>query len=96
MFAASARHTTAETPEIQRSPAMTIIHRIATESGITVSDMLSPSKRRKFLVPRNRAIVEVAETCRLSGERLSLGTLGRLFKRDHTTVLHALQKAGLR
>lgn len=72
--------------EIQR-----VIDRIALEHNVTPFDIVSPSRTRRIVKARDQAIYEVA--CRWPW--LSLPKLGRIFgNRDHTTILHALNKLG--
>lgn len=61
-----------------------IIAATAEASGLTAKDLLGPSKAHVVSHPRQVAMV----LCRqITGA--SLPTIGRMFKRHHTTVLHA-------
>jgi chromosomal replication initiator protein len=70
--------------------AMDIIAGIAAEYGFTVSEITGPSRTRDVVMVRQLAMVEV----RKRKPALSLPQIGRLFNRDHTTVLYALRKLG--
>jgi chromosomal replication initiation ATPase DnaA len=60
---------------------------IAQEYDYTLEDVLGP---RKF-----RALVEVRSKCivMLRDKGYSTTEIGRIMKRDHSTVVHALQKS---
>jgi chromosomal replication initiator protein len=64
-----------------------IIKRVAAAFGITKKALLSPSRLRNVLLPRQVAMYLAHE---LAG--LSLPRIGAAFERDHTTVLHACRK----
>jgi transposase len=78
--------------ELRGRPVKQIIAHVARESGIKVDEILGPSRRIHVVAARHKAIVQVAR------ERpdMSLPAIGRRFRRDHTTILHALRLAGLR
>lgn len=66
-----------------------IIATAAMEAGLTVDQFLGPCQRRVIAEPRQRAMAAAYAT-----GRYSLPQIGRAFgDRDHTTVLHAVQKA---
>jgi len=73
-----------------------LISMVAAWHGYTYEDIISPAKPNALVSARQDAMVAVYLNCRCVGERYSLLRLGRIFHRDHTTVLHALRKAGLR
>lgn len=68
-----------------------IIARVAAWHGYSYSDIVGISRLKPLIVARKDAIVAV----KLAYPRLSLSALGRIFRRDHTTILHHLQRAGL-
>jgi chromosomal replication initiation ATPase DnaA len=72
--------------------ARNLIGRVAAWHGYTVEDVLGPSRARPLIQARFDAVAAVATTY----PGMSLPMLGRLFKRDHTTILHALRVRGLR
>jgi chromosomal replication initiator protein len=65
----------------------TIIRATATAYGFTVEDVLSPSRRQPLVLCRQIAMY----LCRELTD-LSLPKIGEHFKRDHTTVLHSVEK----
>jgi len=82
--------------EVVRSPVQAVIAVIAERHGITVKEMMARSRAGRLVKARHEAIVTVATTCTVGGERMSLAQIGRIFQRDHTSILHVLQKARVR
>lgn len=68
--------------------ASDILKEVSDRVGIPVKTLLGASRNRNIVFARHFAIWVV------HNERpdLSLPTLGRIFNRDHTTILHALRK----
>ena len=60
---------------------------VASYYGLTVGELTSPGRTRQLCAPRHLAMF-------LARERTaaSLPELGRAFRRDHTSVLHAVRK----
>lgn len=93
--AASAILAAAEAGKAVKSPAMpvsAIILAVAKRFGVSPLDITGPSRALPIVLARRAAMVEVYLT------RLDLSTpkIGREFGgRDHTTVLHAIRKAGV-
>lgn len=82
---------------VLRSPVQILIAEIADEHGVTVAEVMSHSRTVKLVAARRAAMVAVYEhLAKRQGEFGLLTTLGRIFHRDHTTVYHALKKAGVR
>ncbi len=73
-----------------KTPAQLLIKRVAMKHGVTYEDIVGPTKPTKLVKARFEAIKLVHETypCK------SLPEIGRLFKRDHTSILHVLRKMG--
>lgn len=73
-----------------------IIDLMARMHGVTYADVLGRSRRRERIIPaRQAAICAVKEWETINGRAISMPLLGRLFGgRDHTTILHAMQKRG--
>jgi chromosomal replication initiator protein len=67
------------------SPIRSIQRAVAEHFGVTLLDLLSDRRAAKIARPRQVAMWIV----RHSTPR-SLPEIGRMFKRDHTTVIHAL------
>lgn len=60
--------------------------------GIGWEEIVGVGRERRLVEPRHRCIAAVYEERR----DLSLPALGRIFHRDHTSVLHAVNKRGAR
>lgn len=73
-----------------------IIDLVARMHKVSFDQVLSLTKRRKISNARMAAICAVKEWENQAGRELSLPQIGRIFGRDHTTVLHAMQKRGYR
>ena len=70
---------------------------VARMHGSTLLAVMSKTRLRKHIVPRQAAICAVAEFFASKGNPKSLPELGRMFGGlDHTTVLHAQRKRGYR
>lgn len=69
-----------------------IIAQVAMDHGVPYEDIIGVCRTKRIVAARHAAIVEVA-TRRPS---LSLNQMGRVFKRDHTTIVHVLQKYQIR
>lgn len=73
-----------------------IIAQVAAWHGLTYSDIIGPGRTAPLVLARQDAMVAVDLAVRARGTTLSLPALGRIFKRDHTTLLHSLRKRGVR
>lgn len=82
--------------ESDNPPARAVIADVARRRGFTAADIVGPSRNRKVIEARFDAIADVYRRCRIDGRELSLSELGRLFRRDHTTMIHALRKRGVK
>jgi len=71
-------------------PARSIIERVSVAMGIPYREIVGASRMRDIAEARQVAMYEV----RKLRPDLSLPQIGRIFGRDHTTVLHAVQKIG--
>lgn len=91
---ARARHLAflADLEILDRTPARVIIERVAELHRMTAGDILDQGRSRKYIEARFDAIAAV----RLAYPEKSTPWLGRLFHRDHTSILHALEKRGVR
>lgn len=65
-----------------------IIMEVAIAHGVSYEDILGRSRARHLVAARHEAIYEV----RKRRPHLSLPQIGRIFKRDHTSILHALRQ----
>lgn len=73
---------------IPRTEAMALIERVCRESGVTVDQIMARDKRGEVSATRTAAIRAVADAYPMA----STVTIGRLFQRDHTTILYALRR----
>lgn len=65
-----------------------VIVTAAAVFGISVSDFLGPSRKRRFAYPRFAASHFLFNVL-----RISLPSIGKATKRDHTTILSSIRKA---
>lgn len=88
---AQAEYRRAMRERMGRLSADLIIEDVAAECGLTPADIVGPSVRAHIVSARWRAVAEVKR----AWPELSLPVLGKIFKRDHTTILNALRKMGV-
>ena len=69
-----------------RQFTMALIEMIAREHGVTMAELMGVSRRQKYCIAR-REIWRV-----LRDQGISLPRIGRMFNRDHTTILHGLRR----
>ncbi len=69
-----------------------IIERVATFHGISYKDIIGEDRRRGVVKARFDAILAVYNA--FPGR--SLSQYGRIFERDHNSILHALKKMGVK
>lgn len=64
-----------------------VAERVAREHGLTLRDLKSKKRQRKYVYPRALAMYlayrDLDKSCT---------QIGRFFNRDHTTVLHAIRQ----
>lgn len=65
---------------------------VARHPGVTVEDVFGPCRKKHIILARFEAIAEIVE----ARPHWSYPTVGRLFNRDHTTILSALDRIGKR
>lgn len=75
----------------EKRPVMEIIAEVLKEyPGITWPEIAGVRRERRLVIPRQHCMYEISK----QRPDLSLPTIGRLFGgRDHTTVLHSVNKA---
>jgi len=66
--------------------ARSVMAEISALRGIPLKTILSTSRKRAVLLARHEAIYEVARRC----PWMSTPEIGKVFGRDHTTIIHAL------
>ena len=65
-----------------------IIREVAEKTGVSYDLIMSPSRNKRIVAARDQAIRAVCDEY----SNLSLPQIGRIFGRDHTTILHSLRK----
>lgn len=70
--------------------ALSIVRRVAEEHGVAPSAIFGESRVKHVMLARRAAMVAIAT----EQPEWSVVRIGRLFNRDHTTVLHAFKQAG--
>jgi chromosomal replication initiation ATPase DnaA len=68
--------------------AMSLIRVVAAHFNLSIKDILSRSRVRPLVIPRQVAMAVVRGHTNLSST-----FIGKVFKRDHTTVLHGITTA---
>ena len=68
-----------------------ILATVARMHGMTVEDLKGPRRTARVVRARQDAMAAVWLNC----SKLSLPAIGRIMRRDHTTVLHALRQRGI-
>ena len=64
-----------------------IIAQVSADLGVTVPDMISDGRLEPVMLARRQAMWLIARDT-----QMSLPAIGKLFNRDHTTVLHAIRR----
>lgn len=64
-----------------------LVEDAAREAGVPIAVILGPQRARCVAWPRMRAMARA-----YLDYGFSTGEIGRVFRRDHTTVLHAIQR----
>lgn len=77
-------------PTGSKTPAREIISRVGAAHGYTLAQIIGPRLEKKLVQARFDAIKAVAD----GRPDMSLPQIGRVFNRDHTSILHALNKRG--
>jgi len=74
-------------PNSPQAGAM-IVERVARENDLTAADLLGTSHERRIAWPRQDAYQALRDELGWSSTRI-----GRLFRRDHTTILYGIAVA---
>lgn len=74
-------------PSFARITTNDILQKVAQYYNVTVSEITGKNRQSSIMLPRQVAIY----LCR-KHTNSSLTEIGRIFKRDHTTVLHSIEK----
>lgn len=73
----------------RRYPAMiSIARRIAEKHGVTLADIIAPSKAKRLTPIR----FEIWATIQVEHPKFSSVQIGSCFDRDHTTILHGIKR----
>ena len=72
----------------QVRPAKSIIRDIAEAHGYTLNDILGVRRNKQLVTVRHMCIRAVAD----AKPEMSLPAIGRIFQRDHSSIIHALSK----
>jgi Bacterial dnaA protein helix-turn-helix len=67
-------------------PVATVVQAVTIESGLSVGDLMNPSRKKRLAWPRHVAMWAVDRYC----PEYSLPEIGYMFRRDHTSVVHAI------
>lgn len=79
----------AGSPPSYRKAAAIVIHEVLQHfPDVTWEDVKGVRREKRLIEPRQLCMVALYE----QRKDLSLSTIGRIFHRDHTTVLHAVKK----
>ena len=70
-----------------RESGMAVLREVASRGGYTVQNLLVDRRTKLLSQARQAAYHEVSVRC----PHLSMSALGRLFKRDHTTIIHGIK-----
>jgi chromosomal replication initiation ATPase DnaA len=73
-----------------KTPATEIIEKVAAFHGLPTEALTGNSRERVIIEARFDAIKAVADT----RPDMSLTQIGKIFNRDHTSILHALKQRG--
>ena len=68
------------------TPAREILKQVAEEFDISVQDLLSKNRERRYSWPRGLAYLRIY--CETS---MSYPQIGRLMNRDHTTIIYGVK-----
>lgn len=75
-----------ESPPVLRPHVKAIVDRVATETGIPVSDIMGRKKTAAIIEARFRCYAEANDA------GFSYSAIGRAMKRDHTTVMAGAER----
>ncbi len=65
------------------------VAKVARIYGMTAGDLVGPSRKRPVVIARWHAMRVLRD------QKYSLASIGRVFNRHHTAVLHGLENQGL-
>jgi chromosomal replication initiator protein len=85
------RQERAHSPKAQVKQVKQVIEAICAKHEIPYHEVMGRKRFAEIVAARHEAIVAVAEAF----PWMSLPKLGRIFGRDHTSILHAMDKHGV-
>ena len=74
-------------PTITNLPPQRIIELVSQQTGITIDEMICHIRKSEYVKARYLAFVMLYRYC-----DISLSNIGKLFDRDHTTVIHGIRE----
>ncbi|MEZ2220748.1 helix-turn-helix domain-containing protein [Rhizobium sp. RCC_161_2] len=74
--------------KVRRSIDSIVLEVLANYPGVSIANVQSSRRTRKVVKPRQEAMFEVF----IQRPDLSLPMIGRWFRKDHTTIIHAVRK----
>lgn len=84
------------TPVPSKTQPRELIARVAAWHGVTFDAIMSPDRSRAVVEARWDCIAAVNLNCEINGRAYTLNELGRLFSRDHSSVINGLRTRGLK
>lgn len=79
-------------PAVMRARVHALVEAVADEHGVRVSDLRGRSRGPHLNVARQHAFASVRQVRGPTGRPPSYLQIGRWFGRDHSTVLHGVQR----
>lgn len=71
---------------LRRESVKRVVEAISEQTGIPAARIVSMSRNKAVVAARHRAFFELQQA------GFSLTQMGRMFKKDHTTILHGVRK----
>lgn len=85
----------ARAPVWKKEHAALLVEQVAFWHGITVREVMGRGRSWAVVAARFDAIAAVYVNCSIAGRKYRQTELGRLFDRDHATIIQALKQRGL-
>ena len=79
-----------QSPTTPKQSTLAILESVAARHQVTVKEIMSADRTWRVIAARHEAMADVVE----ARPDWSYPKVGRLFGKDHTTVINALQKLG--
>jgi|TARA_Y100000310_G_C20540984_1_gene743275 chromosomal replication initiator protein len=78
-------------PKDEALPVQTIVDLVAADFGVSTANILDDSRRQTYVVPRQYCVWLAFKLT-----AYSFPTLGKIFNRHHTTILHSIRTVDTR